>query len=101
MISDDEKCVIRANCMRGNQGLQPRKMPVPPLIGEHVKNEMSSVFYNVHRLIFWQLLLSNTFNMPEHYYYKLKKIRAEFVKGRMVEDKIHTLRVHAIPQISK
>lgn len=102
VVTGDEKWVLYVNHIRKRQWLEPGQPSKPtPKVDLHPKKVLLSVWWDVHGIIFWELLPPNTTITAAIYCAQLDKLQAEFVRKRPEHDKVYFLHDNARPHIAK
>ena len=102
LVTGDEKWVLYINCRRKYQWLSPNQQPVPtPKPEIRQKKVMLSVWWDVHGIVYWTLLPTNTTITADVYCEQLENLRANLSAKRPQHDKIYFQYDNARPHIAK
>ncbi len=102
VITGDEKFVLYINHTRKRQWLGPEQPPKPtPKVDLHPKKVLLSVWWDVHGIVYWELLPPNTTITAATYCAQLDKLQAELLNKRPEHDKVYFLHDNARPHIAK
>lgn len=102
LITGDEKWVLYVNYTRKHQWLAPNQQPIPTPKGEiHAKKVMLSVWWDIHGVVYWELLPHNTTITAEVYCAQLDNLKATLLAQRPEHDKVYFLHDNARPHVAK
>ncbi len=102
LITGDEKWVLYTNYTRKRQWLKSGEAPKPTSkVDLHPEKVMLCVWWDVHGIVYWELLPHNTTITAVVYCAQLERLKAEIEKTRPQHNKIYFLHDNARPHIAK
>ena len=102
LITGDEKWITFSNYTRKHQWLKYKQRPeTTPKVESHTKKVLLSVWWDIHGIIYWELLPFNTTLTADIYCTQLEKLKEKITENRLVHDKVYFLHDNARPHISK
>lgn len=102
LVTGDEKWVLYINYSNNSQWVRDSKDLIPtPKPEKHGKKVMLSVWWDVHGVVYWELLPPGNTVTAEVYCAQLEKLKAPLSTDRPMHDKIYFLHDNARPHIAK
>ena len=102
IITGDEKWVLYTNITQRRQWVGPSQTPLPtPKPELHPKKVMLSVWWDVHGVVYWELLPPNTTITAEVYCLQLENLKQNLETVRPGHGKVYFLHDNARPHVAK